>query len=149
MVLRDRLTVVDVWFGFQVDGKLASKCRTGFSPGQWNDLRVIQRRLYWSCTSRCCTSIDRAAVFLTKELWQTGQVYHRLIEPRNSRDCHCIFPMTEASSAFWSLIFHQLENRTRHQLQWACHATPSQWQNFNSQVKFAASSRSTIATKKF
>ena len=22
MVLRDRLTVVDVWFGFQVDGKL-------------------------------------------------------------------------------------------------------------------------------
>ena len=36
MVLRDRLTVVDVWFGFQVDGKLASKCRTGSSPGQWN-----------------------------------------------------------------------------------------------------------------
>ena len=25
MVLRDRLTAVDVWFGFQVDGKLSLK----------------------------------------------------------------------------------------------------------------------------
>ena len=54
MVLRDRLTVIDVWFGFQVDGKLSLKMPNWpqFGAGKrftsnWENIMAISRILWF------------------------------------------------------------------------------------------------------
>ena len=121
MVLRDRLTEVDVWFGFQVDGKFS------LQMPNWPQSGTVKREFrgsknLWVIGLACLPQ------FLRGKNSSPGDRHLQFPLVHNQHNLCCmtrvkivLLPRTEAISALWGWIFHEisLENRTRHQLPWA------------------------------
>ena len=144
MVLRDRLTEVDVWFGFQVDGKFS------LQMPNWPQSGTVKREFrgsknLWVIGLACLPQ------FLRSKNSSPGDRHLQFPLVHNQHNLCCmtrvkivLLPRTEAISALWGWIFHEISLRTRHQLPWA-----SVTQHHRNDTKTACKIRSIVKISPF